>query len=466
MAKADKKITVSNPFNLKAIEELALTSPKDLQKYLEEASRIADNCKKWIPKRERIEILKSFKELLLQNKDDLVGTAISEGGKPYRDSVVEIERGIEGVEIATCELRHLAGREIPMNLSAASEGRMAFTFHRPRGLMVAISAFNHPFNLIIHQVIPAVAAGCPFLVKPSTSTPLSCQNIVELLHRAGLDPSYGRMVLCSNQEAETLVTHPTNRFLSFIGSSKVGWWLRSKLPPGANCALEHGGVAPVIVDRDTNLQACLPPLVKGAYYHAGQVCVSVQRIFVHHSQHDEFVKQFSKMVKKLRTGDPSDKKTDVGPLIDPRETERISQWVDEAIEQGAVCTMGGKKISETLYAPTVLSNVPETVTIARQEVFGPVAIVQSYQHFDEAIERANKVEYAFQAAIFTQNLERALQAAQELEGLSIMINDHTAFRVDWMPFGGYKQSGLGTGGIGHSLRDLCLEKMVVLRSNQ
>lgn len=457
-------LTVKNPFDLSSIEELKMDSEECVEKALQGGAAIARDRKKWIPKERRIDILENFKKLLQRDRDKLITQAIEEGGKPRRDSTVEIQRGIEGVQVAIEELKMLSGREIPMNLSKSSEGRMAFTFHRPRGLVVAISAFNHPFNLIIHQVIPAIAAGCPVLVKPALMTPLSCRSIVELLYEAGLEASYARMVLCSNQGAEKLATHQATSFLSFIGSSKVGWFLRSSLPPGAHCALEHGGVAPVIIDETADIASCIGPLVKGAYYHGGQVCVSVQRIFIHRSKKEEFLHAFVREIEALDVGDPRREETDVGPLISPREVERVSLWVREALREGAHCPVGGKKLSETLYAPTVLVDVCKDSMIVKNEVFGPVAVVQAYDRFESAICEANDVEFAFQASIFTKDLDKALWAIQELEGLAIMVNDHTAFRVDWMPFGGYKKSGLGVGGIGHSLRDLTLEKMFVLRS--
>ena len=458
-------VKVENPFNRQAIEEIELLEEAVVDKYVREAQSIVDDKKKWIPKWERLDILQNLKILLDENKKDLIETAVKEGGKPFKDSVVEIERGIEGVGVAIEELKSLAGHEIPMNISKASSGRMAFTFHRPRGLVVAVSAFNHPFNLIIHQVVPAVAAGCPVLVKPALVTPLSCRNIVDLLYKAGLDKKYCRMVACSDNIAQKLVENPSTSFLSFIGSAKIGWFLRSKLPPGAHCALEHGGVAPVIVDETADLKPCIEAVVKGGYYHAGQVCVSVQRIFVHESIKKKFVEEFVRQVKKLKTADPLQKDTDVGPLILPREVERVANWVKEAIDGGASCQLGGKKISETLYAPTVLTDVPQNATIAHSEIFGPVVVIQSYKDFADAIKMANNVDYAFQAGVFTKNLDRALMAAQSLEGLAIMINDHTAFRVDWMPFGGYKKSGLGVGGIGHTIRDLSIEKMMVIKSD-
>ena len=460
-----KKLLINNPFNLETIKEEELIPENTLLQYIESAQNIVDNKKKWLSKVARIEILEKFKTILIKNKLSLVEQATSEGGKPYKDSLVEVERGINGVGVAIDEIKALSGREVPMNITPSSQGRIAYTHHRPRGMVVAISAFNHPFNLIIHQVIPGIAAGCPVIIKPAVTTPLSCKSIVHYLYEAGLEKDYCRTVICDNEVAEKLVTHPHNSFLSFIGSSKVGWFLRSKLPPGAKCALEHGGAAPTIVDETADLASCLPLLIKGGFYHAGQVCVSVQRIFVHESIINSFLEGFIKLSSELKVGDPLKKDTDVGPLILPREVDRVETWVKEAISMGAKAVLGGKKISDTVFAPTILVNTPEEATIAKKEVFGPVVLVQSFQNFQDAIHRANNVEYAFQASVFTQKLDSALWASQELEGLATMVNDHSAFRTDWMPFGGYKQSGLGLGGIGESIKDMSLEKMTVIQSN-
>lgn len=457
------KVIVQNPYNLETIEEIERTSEKDVFQSIEKAETIVKN-RKWLPKTTRIEILEEFKKLVYKNKNELIEQAVKEGGKPLQDSIVEIERGIGGIDVAIDEIKHLAGHEIPMNITQSSKERLAFTSYRPRGIAVAISAFNHPFNLIIHQVIPAVAAGCPVLVKPASTTPLSCRSIVKLLHESGLDKDYCQMTFCSNDIAEKIISNKNTSFLTFIGSARIGWHLRSILAPGASCALEHGGVAPAIIDETADLKSCIPSLVKGGFYHAGQVCVSVQRIYVQKSIKEQFIEEFKVQVEKLKTGDSLKKETDVGPLIQPKELTRVEKWVNEAISQGAKCITGGKALSKTLYAPTVLTNVSSQSTIAQNEIFGPVVLIDEYEDLSEAISKANSLDVAFQASIFTQNLERALYASQELEGLSIMINDHTAFRVDWMPFGGYKNSGLGVGGIGHTIKDLSIEKMTVIKS--
>jgi acyl-CoA reductase-like NAD-dependent aldehyde dehydrogenase len=302
------------------------------------------------------------------------------------------------------------------------------------------------------------------LVKPAATTPLCCIAFVELVHRAGLPRAWCDTVIpADNAGAEKLATDPRVAFLSFIGSARVGWALRSKLAPGTRCALEHGGAAPTIVDRAVDLDAIVPVIVKGGYYHAGQVCVSTQRIFVHEALHDAFVERLTAHVAALRVGDPQHEDTEVGPLILPREVERVASWVEEARAAGARVATGGQRLGETTYAPTVLVNPAPEVRVSREEVFGPVTCVYEFSELAHAIALANDLPLAFQASVFTQNIDVALRAAEQLAASAVMINDHTAFRVDWMPFAGLKQSGYGVGGIPYSMRDMTHEKMVVFR---
>jgi len=331
-------------------------------------------------------------------------------------------------------------------------------------VVLAISAFNHPFNLIIHQVITAVAAGCPVLIKPALTTPLSCLSVVDLLAQAGLPEGWCRLLLCEDAVTEKLVGDNRVSFLTFIGSARVGWYLRSKLAPGAACSLEHGGTAPVIVDTTADIEASVPLLTRGGFYHAGQVCVSVQRIYVQRAIAERFTREFVEAVGHLKTGDPLDATTDVGPLIRTREVERVDSWVKAAVEAGAELLCGGKSLSESTYAPTVLLDPPDDAQLSREEIFGPVVALYTYDEIDEAIARANAPDLFFQASVFTRDLDTALSVSRRLNGMAVMVNDHTAFRVDWMPFGGHRQSGLGMGGIGHTMREMTLERMVVFRS--
>jgi len=417
----------------------------------------------WLTPADRKRVLERLRSLVAERAEALAIQAAREGGKPLVDSRVELQRATNGIECAAAAIARLTGTEVPMGLDAASMGRWAMTYREPRGVVLAISAFNHPFNLLIHQVVTAIAAGCPVLVKPASSTPMSCMSLIELLREAGLPDAWCQPLLVSADLAGKLVADPRVAFLSFVGSARVGWALRSRLAPGSACSLEHGGVAPVIVDETADLRDAVPRLLKGGFYHAGQVCVSVQRIYVHASVRGAFVEDFVAGARKLRVGDPTDSATEVGPLIHPREVERVHEWVGAAKRGGAQVLCGGEPLGETTYAPTVLLNPPDDAMVSTEEVFGPVVCVYDYEDLEVAIGRANAPSSYFQAAVFTQRLDRALDLGRRLHGTTVMINDHTAFRVDWMPFGGHQSSGLGVGGIEHSMRDMTIERMVVFR---
>ena len=354
-----------------------------------------------------------------------------------------------------------------MNLNPASAGRVAFTRKQPIGVVVAVSAFNHPLNLIVHQVGPAVATGCPVIVKPAEDTPLSCFRFVNILREAGLPEEWCQPLIVKDLGVATqLVTDSRVAFFSFIGSARVGWMLRSKLAPGTRCALEHGGAAPVIVAADADLDDMLPLLAKGGFYHAGQVCVSVQRIFVHESIAKELGNRLVDAAKGLKIGDPTLGDTEVGPLIRPAEVNRVKEWVNQAVDAGANLLTGGHRVSDTCYECTVLRNPPADTKVSQLEVFGPVICVYTYSDIDGAIAQANSIPYAFQAAVCTRDIDTALRASARLDASAVMVNDHSAFRVDWMPFAGIKQSGLAVGGIPYTMHDMQIEKITVWRSRE
>ena len=271
-------------------------------------------------------------------------------------------------------------------------------------------------------------------------------------------------VICDNDTAEQLATDTRVGFLSFIGSSRVGWHLRSKLAPGTRCALEHGGAAPVIVDRNADIDAMLPLLVKGGFYHAGQVCVSVQRVYVHEDDCQRVTSGMGKLAAALQVGDPASAKTDMGPLILPQEVDRVEEWVNEAIAAGAQCLLGGRRISATCYSPTILLNPPESARVSREEIFGPVVCVYTYHSIEDAIVAANSLDVHFQASVFSNNIDVALDVVRRLNATAVMVNDHTAFRADWMPFGGRDSSGMGMGGIPFSIHEMSREKLMVIKS--
>lgn len=461
------RVTVHAPFDRQPIGEVATADAAQIEQALARAHGLFRNRDAWLPMPKRIAVLEGAIGRMQARAEELAVEAAREGGKPLIDSRVEVARAIDSLKLCIETLRTEAGEVVPMGATASSAQRLAFTQLEPIGVVVAVSAFNHPLNLIAHQVGPALAAGCPVLVKPAKATPLSCQRFVDILREAGLPESWVQLVLPENNELTTrMVGDPRVAFLSFIGSAAVGWKLRSQLAPGARCALEHGGVAPVIVAADADLETVVPSLAKGGFYHAGQVCVSVQRVYADAAIADTLAQRLAEAGDRLKVGDPTLPETEVGPLISPAEVQRIDAWVQRAVAGGARLLSGGRALSATCYAPTVLLNPPDDCEVSTQEVFGPVVCVYAYSSLDEAIARANALPVAFQAAVFSRDLDTALRCYQRLDASAVMVNDHTAFRVDWMPFAGLRHSGYGVGGIPHTLRDLQVRKMLVVKSKE
>ena len=457
-------IEVVQAFDRTLIARLESDDAAALERKLEAARKVFADRSNWLKPHQRIDILRKLVGLMEARREHFGRQIALEGGKPLTDGLIETDRAIDGVRNAAEQLRVMAGREVPMGLTAASDGRRAFTIIEPIGIVAAISAFNHPLNLIVHQVVPAVAVGCPVIIKPANTTPLSCIELVSLVHEAGLPPDWCQVFLPeTNELAEALVTDPRVAFLSFIGSSRVGWHLRSKLAPGTRCALEHGGAAPVIIDRHADLDRLIEPLIKGGYYHAGQVCVSVQRIFVHADLQRTFVDRFAARVAALRVGDPALAETEMGPLILPREVDRVEAWTAEAVEAGAQL-IGGGRLSDTTLKPAILVNPPVDTKVSSLEVFGPVTCVYPFTELDAAVAAANSLPTAFQASLFTEDLRTAFSVAERLDASTVLVNDHTAFRTDWMPFAGRRQSGYGIGGIPFTMRDMTEEKMIVFKA--
>ncbi|VFQ47061.1 aldehyde dehydrogenase family protein [Desulfoluna butyratoxydans] len=456
------KVEVRSPWDGTVLETLHMGGIAHVEELLHKATGALRSCKAWIPVWERREILLKTAADVKARHEEFALLIAREGGKPLMDARVEVTRAIGGIELAAEEMGRMSGREVPMGLTPASTGRLAVTIREPIGVVVAVSAFNHPLNLIVHQVMPAVATGCPVIVKPATRTPLSCLALVECLHRNGLPEAWCQVALLGRSEAEALVTDSRVDYFSFIGSATVGWGLRSKLAPGTRCGLEHGGAAPVVVGDRVDLDLLVPPLMKGGFYHAGQVCVSVQRVFAMKGIAGELAAKMAQAASTLIVGDPTDSSTDVGPLIHSGEADRVDEWVKDAVKDGGQVLCGGVKVAESAYAPTIVMAPPKTARVSTEEIFGPVICVYPCEDVNDAVRRANSVKMAFQASVFTQDIDTAMHVARHLDASAVMINDHTAFRVDWMPFGGRRESGLGVGGIGYTMREMTQEKLIVL----
>ena len=458
---------VHAPWDRNLIATVQRGGPPVVEKALDTAYRLFRDRDAWLSAARRIDILRRAAVLMQERREELAVEAAREGGKPLIDSRVEVDRAVDGVHECVEFLRTQHGDEMPMGLNAASANRLAFTRHEPIGVVVAFSAFNHPLNLIVHQVGPAVATGCPCIVKPAEATPLSAMRFVGILREAGLPEEWCQCLLTTDLDvAGSLATDSRVGFFSFIGSARVGWMLRSKLAPGTRCALEHGGAAPVLVAEDADLDYGLPLISKGGFYHAGQVCVSVQRVFAHRNVARHLAGRLAQAATALNVGDPTLPDTEVGPLIRPAEVERVTEWVREAVDRGGELLAGGEALSETCYAPTVLYDPPGDVRVSTSEIFGPVVCVYPYDDIDEAIARANSLPYAFQASVFTRDIDTALRASRRLDASAVMVNDHPAFRVDWMPFAGLRESGIGVGGIPYTMEDMQIRKLTVVRSKE
>jgi acyl-CoA reductase-like NAD-dependent aldehyde dehydrogenase len=456
-------IEVVQAFDRERITELPADDASALEAKLNTARARFQDRTAWLQPHERMAVLQKLAGLVEKQTVAFATLIAREGGKPYSDALVETARAVDGIRNAADLLRTRGGVEIPMGLTAASENRRAWTIKEPIGVVAAISAFNHPLNLIVHQVAPAIATGCPIVVKPAMATPLCCLELIKLVHEAGMPDGWVQTLLPESRDlSEAFATDPRVAFLSFIGSAQVGWRLRSILSPGTRCALEHGGVAPVLVDRSADLEKLIEPIAKGGYYHAGQVCVSVQRIYVHAKLKEAFIDRLAARVEQLRVGDPARAETEVGPLIAPAEAERVENWINEAVTGGAR-RIGGERLSKTTLKPAILVEPPRDAKVSTHEIFGPVTCVYGFDEIDEAIAAANSLPVAFQASVFARDLDVALDAAERLDASAVMINDHTAFRTDWMPFAGRRESGYGIGGIPYTAAEMTAEKMIVFK---
>ncbi len=456
-------LSVFNPSTGEEIARLKTDDGNAAKAKLERAWQRYQKQGAWLPLHRRIEILEQLVKVMERDEESHAQLIAAEGGKPLKDARVEAARAIAGVRIAINTVSEHRGNVIPLGHQASSSGRLAFTQHFPRGVVLAFSAFNHPLNLIVHQVIPAFASGCPCVVKPAADTPLSCIKLVDAMHEAGVPEDY--IAYCIPQDLDVageMVRSERIAFFSFIGSARVGWMLRSQLQPGVRCALEHGGVAPCIVTGSARLELAVPAITKGGFYHAGQVCVSTQRIYVQESLHDHLVNMLRDAVGGLVVGDACDEATDVGPLIRAAEVTRVADWVEEAISLGGRLAAGGGPLEGNFYAPTIVLDPPREARLSSQEVFGPVVCIYPYAELEQALDAANLHPHAFQASVFTENVSTTQLAFQRIHASAIMINDHTAFRDDAMPFAGLDASGLGVGGIPYTIEDMQFEKMLVL----
>lgn len=454
---------ILSPNDGSKLTQLQSATEEDIQLILKDTKAIQKTIAALHPY-ERAKILKTAATLMKKEENFIAMVIASEGGKPLKDAKAEAARAIATIELCAEETLRLEGEIVPMERTAAGKNHLAFTLRDPIGPVLAISAFNHPMNLIAHQVGTAIASGCSVVLKPASATPISAFILENIFEEAGLPKNGIRVVNTEVELVAKLVSSTEFGFLNFIGSAKVGWELRKQIAPGTRIALEHGGQAPAIIREDADINLAVTALIKGAFYHAGQVCISTQGIFVHASLFESFTKSFKEAASKLITGSATDEKTDVGPLIRPAEVVRLKKWITEAELAGAKIILGNEVFGNAgqYLKPTILTSVPRECSIMKDEAFGPVVCINSYTDEIELLEFLNNKEYIFEAALFTKDISRALQIAKEIATMTFVINNHTAFRVDQMPFGGHKQSGLGMGGVKYAMEELTRTKQVII----
>jgi acyl-CoA reductase-like NAD-dependent aldehyde dehydrogenase len=412
-----------------------------------------------LPAHERAKILDTVARLLDERHDEAAQTISAEAGKPLKAARVEAQRAISTYTFAAVEARRLAGEVVPMDASPAGEGKLALTLRVPIGIVGAISPFNFPLNLVAHKIAPALAAGCAVVLKPASATPLSALFLAELEQEAGLPPGWLNVVAGSAAAiGDVLVADERVKLITFTGSSSVGWSLAERAHR-KRVKLELGNATPAIVCADAPADTA-SKLAANAFSFAGQSCISVQRIFVLAEAWDGFVAEFVPKVEALQVGDPADPSTDVGPVINADERDRILSWVSET--KGEVLT-GGRMNEDGLILPTVIANPSVEDKVQREEVFGPVVTLTRVETLDAAIERANETRYGLQAAIFTTDLRAALRAARELEFGGVIVNEAPTFRADQMPYGGIKASGNTKEGPAWAVREMTEERLVVLQ---
>ncbi|MED4555096.1 aldehyde dehydrogenase family protein [Lysinibacillus capsici] len=460
---AEESYELASPYSGEVIAHVAKASIQDVEKAIEGAQQAFQSFKKTTAY-ERAEILYKVVDIMRQRKEELAEILALEAGKPIVAGLAEIDRTIATYQFAAEAAKQAKGETVPMDAAPGAGDRIGWTKREPLGVISAITPFNFPFNLVAHKLGPAFAVGNTVVLKPATQTPLSAIVMVEIFRDAGLPDGALQIVTGSGGElSDTLVTHPYVKKVTFTGSGKVGLKIKEKVGL-RKVTLELGSNAAVIVEPSTPINKIISRCVSGAFNFAGQVCISLQRIYVHSSIIDEFTKAFVAETEKLIVGDPLEKTTDVSAMINPNEVERIREWIEEAQEQGAMIATGGVFTERTL-TPTVMTNVSADMKIVCQETFAPIVSIVSYETLDDAIRLVNESDLGLNAGIYTNILSDALYAADELQAGAVIINDIPTFRVDNMPYGGVKMSGYGREGIKWAIEEMTDMKFISIKKS-
>ncbi len=447
------------PYTGEVVAQVYQAGPRDLEDAVAAAERGFAVTRK-LPAHVRSRILLNLLDQMERHSDELLTALTLEGGKTQNVARGELARAKETVRTAAEEAKRITGEIVPIDWTEAGENRHGFARRLPLGPVLGIAPFNYPLNLACHKLAPAIAAGNSFILKPASNTPLSGRLLVEMTLEAGFPPEALSYVVCPGSLAEALVRDPRIKFLSFTGSSAVGWHLKA-IAGRKRVGLELGGNAAAIVHEDANIDYAVSRIAMGGFANAGQNCISVQRVLIHRPIYDETLAKLLDRISRLKVGDPRDPEVEVGPMIGARAAAEAFAIVQEAVAEGAQVLLGGT-CEGALFYPTVLGNTTPEMRVNRQEIFAPVITVIPYDDFDQAIAMANDTDYGLQAGVFTQNVNRIMRAFELIEVGGLQINDVSTFRVDQMPYGGVKGSGIGREGPRYAIEEMTELKLMVI----
>ncbi|MEK7679159.1 MAG: aldehyde dehydrogenase family protein [Deltaproteobacteria bacterium] len=457
-----RPLDVTSPFDKTVVGRTYLASNAELKEAVDGAEAAFRELRSW-PSYRKAAVIQKVVDGIKERSDELAKIIALEAGKPIKDSRVEVKRAMSTFQLALEETKRLGGEVLPLDIMEGSEGRFGILRRFPVGVVLGISPFNFPLNLVAHKVAPAMACGCPIIIKPASKTPLTALVLGDIITNAGWPDGGVNVVPARGEDAEKLLDDDRIKKLTFTGSPVVGWRLKAKAGQ-KKVTLELGGNAGVIVHNDADIGLAAKRCGGGAFSFAGQICISVQRIYVEKTVFDEFRDSFLKHVSKIRLVNPLDEDTDVGPMIDEAALQKTEEWVNEAVSEGAKLLAGGKR-KGVFFEPTVLTGTKPSMKVCSEEVFAPVVTLESYARFEDAVAEINRSKYGLQAGVFTSRMNNILLAYETLDVGAVIVNDIPTFRVDNMPYGGVKMSGFGREGVRYAIEEMTELKLLAIKQD-